>query len=49
MVRLDFMIFTCLKIFSFDLFINEVTFKAHGTSKDSWDEVDERMDEEDEM
>lgn len=33
------MISTCLKIFPFDLFIDQVTFKAHGTGRGSWTEV----------
>ena len=33
------MIFTCLKILTFDLFIDQVTFKAYGTGRGSWAEV----------
>lgn len=29
----------CLKIFTFDLIIDQMTFKAHGTGRGSWAEV----------
>lgn len=37
------MIFTCLKIFSFDLFIDQVTFKAHGTGGGGWEGAEDEM------
>lgn len=38
-MHLDFVICTCLKIFTFDLLVDQVTFKAHGTGRGSWAEV----------